>query len=123
MTAGLRQFLPCIVLIVACSPLGLLAQLGPPPETVLAPQSDFDHNVAPDPFQAQMLADMARQRQIRRQKEIVEDTDRLLDLAKQLKAAVDKTSRDQLAVSVIDTASQIEKLAKTVRNKMRDPGE
>jgi hypothetical protein len=67
-----------------------------------------------------MLHAMAKERSALRQKEIVDDTNQLLDLAKQLKAAVDKSSKDQLSLNVVATATQIEKLAKSVKEKMRD---
>jgi hypothetical protein len=73
-----------------------------------------------DPDQARMLKDMSKERNALRQKQIVEDTEHLLDLAKQLKDAVDKSSKDQLSLEVVNTATEIEKLAKTVKEKMRD---
>lgn len=73
-----------------------------------------------DPEQSRMLKDMTRERNQLRQKQIVEDTNQLLDLARQLKDAVDKSSKDQLSLSVVNTATEIEKLAKTVKEKMRD---
>jgi len=73
-----------------------------------------------DPEQARMLRDMSRQRNVIRQKEIVEDTNQLVDLAKQLKDAVDKSNKDELSLSVVNTAAEIEKLAKAVKDKMRD---
>jgi len=73
-----------------------------------------------DPEQARMLRDMSRQRNVLRQKEIIDDTNQLLDLARQLKDAVDKSNKDELSLSVVNTAQEIEKLAKTVKDKMRD---
>jgi len=67
-----------------------------------------------------MMKDMSRERNAIRQKQIVDDTAQLLDLAKQLKDAVDKSSKDQLSLSVVNTATEIEKLAKVVKEKMRD---
>jgi hypothetical protein len=78
------------------------------------------NNGPADPNQAHMLHAMAKQREALRQKQIVEDTNHLLDLAKQLKDAVDKSSRDQLSLNVVNTAAEIEKLAKSVKQKMRD---
>jgi hypothetical protein len=63
---------------------------------------------------------MSRDRNVLRQKEIIEDTNHLMDLVKQLKDAVDKSSKDQLSLSVVNTAGEIEKLAKSVKDKMRD---
>ncbi|HEX4308809.1 MAG TPA: hypothetical protein VHZ25_02210 [Acidobacteriaceae bacterium] len=83
--------------------------------------SGFGTNPGPhDPEQARMLKDMGRERNTMRQKQIVDDTEHLLDLAQQLKDAVDKSSKDQLSLSVVNTANEIEKLAKTVKEKMRD---
>jgi selenocysteine lyase/cysteine desulfurase len=73
-----------------------------------------------DPNQAHMLRTMAKERSVLRQQQIVDETNQLLDLAKQLKAAVDKSSQNQLSLSVVNTATEIEKLAKSVKEKMRD---
>jgi hypothetical protein len=67
-----------------------------------------------------MLKDMSKERNAIRQKEIIDDTEHLLDLAKQLKDAVDKSSKDQLSLAVVNEAAEIEKLAKVVKEKMRD---
>ncbi|HVU00085.1 MAG TPA: hypothetical protein VHE33_21480, partial [Acidobacteriaceae bacterium] len=66
------------------------------------------------------LREMSRDRNKLRQKEIVEDTNHLMDLVRQLKDAVDKSNKDQLSLSVVNTATEIEKLAKAVKEKMRD---
>lgn len=73
-----------------------------------------------DPEQSRMMKEMTRDRNALRQKEIVEDTNHLMDLIKQLKDDVDKSSKDQLSLSVVNTATEIEKLAKSVKEKMRD---
>lgn len=62
---------------------------------------------------------MAERRNSERQKQLVADTDRLLTLVQQLKQEVDKTDKDQLSVDVVKRAEQIEKLARTVKEKMR----
>jgi hypothetical protein len=67
-----------------------------------------------------MAAKMVRERNEIRQKAIIDETNQLLDLAKQLKDAVDKTSKDQLSLQVVRKAEEIEKLAKDVKSKMRD---
>ncbi|MFZ0630975.1 MAG: hypothetical protein WA399_03255 [Acidobacteriaceae bacterium] len=64
--------------------------------------------------------DTSPQHNALRQKAIVDDTAQLLELAQQLKTAVDKSSKDQFSMTVIHTAAQIQKLAKTVEKKMRD---
>ena len=67
----------------------------------------------------QMQHRMADRRNDERQKALVADTEKLLALAQQLKAEVDKTDKDQLSVHVVKRAEQIEKLAHSVKEKMR----
>ncbi|HKF46995.1 MAG TPA: hypothetical protein VKB38_06515 [Terracidiphilus sp.] len=54
-----------------------------------------------------------------RQRQIADDAARLLELATQLKAEVDKTDKDTLSLNVIRKAETIEKLAKGVKEKMK----
>jgi hypothetical protein len=55
-----------------------------------------------------------------RQEELKRDTDKLYQLATELKAAVDKTNENTLSVEVIKKTDEIEKLAKEVRKKMKN---
>lgn len=81
--------------------------------------SPFANN-PPDPAHSHMLRAMSRERNAARQEEIVEDTQQLLGLAKQLQAAVAKSNKNELSLEVVNTAAEIEKLAKSVKEKMRD---
>jgi len=54
-----------------------------------------------------------------RQKEMTSDTTKLVELANQLKSEMDKSANPDLSVESIREAEQIEKLAHTVRDKMR----
>ncbi|KAA6457971.1 hypothetical protein DYQ86_21655 [Acidobacteria bacterium AB60] len=54
-----------------------------------------------------------------RKRQISDDTTRLLELATQLKAEVDKTGKDTLSLNVIRKAESIEKLAHGVKEKMK----
>jgi hypothetical protein len=54
-----------------------------------------------------------------RQKKLVADTERLLALAADLKQQVDKTNRDAPPVDVVKKAEEIEKLAKSVKDRMK----
>ncbi len=54
-----------------------------------------------------------------RQKQLVMDTDKLLELATELHADVAKTDKNILSVDVIKRADEIEKLAHAVKEKMR----
>ena len=91
----------------------------PPNPTVPSASSPFG-DPSPERPDALMTAKMVRERNTDRQKQIVDETNQLLDLAKQLKDAVDKSDKDQLSLQVVHKAEEIEKLAKDVKNKMRD---
>ena len=54
-----------------------------------------------------------------RRKQIADDGAKLVKLATDLKAEVDKTTKDTLSLNVIRKADEIEKLAHSVREKMR----
>ena len=45
----------------------------------------------------------------------------MLELATELKQSVDKSNENTLSLEVIKKADQIEKLAKTVKDKMKGP--
>ena len=60
-----------------------------------------------------------QRRNTQRQQDILNDTAKLLELAQQLKIEVDKSRKDQMSVSVIKKAEEIEKLAKAVKEKMK----
>jgi hypothetical protein len=119
-----------IALAVALlAPLAAPAQKVPTAPSMPASTADDSGPNSDSPFananpidagRAHMLRTMTLQRNKIRQKEIVDDTQQLLDLAKQLQDAVSKSNKDELSLSVVNTAAEIEKLAKTVKEKMRD---
>ena len=82
-------------------------------------------NQAPDPnAQMQMHAQQAKHTHHsaaneERKRQLAEDSANLLKLATELKAEVDKTSKDTLSLSVIRKAGAIEKLAHDVKEKMK----
>jgi hypothetical protein len=65
------------------------------------------------------MQQQAERRNTQRQQDIVNDSAKLLSLAQQLKAEVDKSSKGQLSISVVKKAEEIEKLAKSVKEKMK----
>jgi len=69
----------------------------------------------------QQKKEMARKLNRQRQDELKKDTEKLLELATELKQSVDKTDENTLSLDVIKKAEQIEKLAKSVKDKMRGP--
>ncbi len=56
----------------------------------------------------------------KRQDEIREDTQKLFQLASDLKAAVDKTNENTMSLEVIRKAEEVEKLARKVKEKMKE---
>ncbi len=62
---------------------------------------------------------MARKQNLKRQQDLKKDTDKLLELATQLKQYVDKTNENTLSLEVIKKAQEIEKLAHSVKEKMK----
>jgi len=72
-----------------------------------------------DPLVPRMEEQQARSRNSERQKKLMADTDKLLLLATDLKQQVDKTNKDVLSVDVVKKAEEIEKLAKSVKERMK----
>jgi hypothetical protein len=88
-----------------------------PPAKAVAAQ-----RVAQDESEAakEMRERMAREANTKRQQDIRDDTEKLFQLATELKAAVDKSNEHVLSLDVVRKAEEVEKLAKKVREKMRD---
>jgi len=57
---------------------------------------------------------------LERQVALRRDTEKLLSLAAELKQNVDKTGTNILSMDVIKKAQEIEKLAKSVKDKMKN---
>lgn len=53
------------------------------------------------------------------QAQLVADTNKLYQLAQELKVEVAKSNKDTLSVSVIKKAAEVEKLAKSLKDRMR----
>jgi nitric oxide reductase activation protein len=73
----------------------------------------------PDPTDPHRAEQQEKLRNNDRQKRLVADTEKLLVLATDLKAQVDKSTKDTLSVDVIKKADEIEKLAHSVKERMK----
>jgi len=73
-----------------------------------------------DPAQKEMQDRMAREANKKRQQDIRDETNKLFQLATELKAAVDKTNENLLSLDVVRKAEEVEKLAKKVKEKMKE---
>ena len=74
-----------------------------------------------DDVRQKMEKDMAKKANLARQADLKRDTDKLLKLATELKESVDKTNESTLSLDVLKKAEEIEKLAHSVKDKMKGP--
>ena len=72
-----------------------------------------------DGQRARMERDMSKKANQSRQADLKRDTEKLLKLATELKDSVDKSSESMLSLDVIKKAEEIEKLAHSVKYKMK----
>jgi nitric oxide reductase activation protein len=78
-------------------------------------------NGAADEQRLRMERDMAKKANLERQADLKRDTEKLLKLATELKESVDKTTEGTLSLDVVKKAEEIEKLAHSVKGKMKGP--
>ena len=74
-----------------------------------------------DDAQQRLAHDMAKKANLARHALLKADTDKLLKLAVELKNSVDKSNENVLSLDVIKKAEEIEKLAHSVKDKMKGP--
>jgi hypothetical protein len=86
----------------------------PPPEITGAPADG-------DEARERLAHDMEKKAAKERAAAIKSDTDKLLKLSVELKSYVDKSDENILSLEVIKKAEEIEKLAKSVKDKMKGP--
>lgn len=72
-----------------------------------------------DEDRAKIEKDMAKKANEQRQADLKRDTDKLLKLATELQQYVDKSNENLLSLEVIKKAEEIEKLAHSVKEKMK----
>jgi len=114
------KWISCITSILVIVATTLIAQQSgtqngaPPPYTGESPAQR-----AEDVWDAQQHKAMEKKANLQRQQDIRKDTEKLLELATELKQEVDKSNADTLSLGVVKKAEEIEKLAKSVKNKMK----
>ena len=74
-----------------------------------------------DDARTRLSNEMAKKAAKERVAALKHDTDKLLRLSVELKEYVDKSDENVLSVDVIKKAEEIEKLAKSVKEKMKGP--
>ena len=55
-----------------------------------------------------------------KQKKLLEDTDKLVQMAAELKVSVDKSNKNELSLDVVRKAEAVEKLARSVKERIRE---
>jgi len=109
--------------VVMVTMFGMLGGVGrPQKQSTTSPQTPSISNPLPSlgPETPPSLKEKQEKAQNdERQKRLVADTDKLLELATQLHTDVAKTDKNVLSIDVIKRADEIEKLAHAVKERMR----
>jgi oligoribonuclease NrnB/cAMP/cGMP phosphodiesterase (DHH superfamily) len=74
-----------------------------------------------DEGQRRLVREMAKKANLERQAQLKNDTEKLLKLSQELKDYVDKSNENMLSLNVLKKAEEIEKLARSVKDKMKGP--
>ncbi len=110
------SFVLVLGLVLALGNLPARAQnpkFPPMPEPQTQPTSPEDQ------AKSKLERDMAKKANQERQEALRRDTEKLLKLATELKNYVDKTNENVLSFDVVKKAEEIEKLAHSVKEKMK----
>lgn len=112
--------IPWTIVLFLCLSITSYAQHRPP-----SPKGD-PTDMAPPPSEAdeardRVAVEMAKKANLQRQAALKSDADKLLKLATELKGYVDKSNENVLSLDVLKKAEEIEKLAKSVKEKMKGP--
>lgn len=107
--AGLRELALILVCVILCAPASAQRQQTTTSEQPTLPGVNTNTST-PDqnPALGRMAERMAIERNTDRQKQIVNDTARLLELAQELNTDVSKSDKDTLSVAVVKKAEEIE---------------
>ncbi len=110
-----------LVLVVPATLLGSHAQNTPigAPNTPSVSTHNIEGEREGPMANPAMQEQMAERRNSERQRQLVADTEKLFHLAEQLRDEVSKSNKDQLSIPVMKKSEEIEKLAKSVKEKMR----
>lgn len=81
-------------------------------------RTDFSPTAA-DTSQAGLVREMVQQQNLQRQARMKADADKLFKMASELKDSLDKSNPNILSLDVVKKAQEIEKLAHSVKEKMK----
>ncbi len=115
-----KLFAPAFLLLFVMSAFTVRSfSQNPVPVPRLGPNPGLAPDTAEDEQRAKLEKDMAKKANRERQVQLQRDTDNLLKLANELKQSVDKSSENTLSMDVVKKAEEIEKLAHSVKEKMK----
>lgn len=120
--ANLAGNLICAALLMAFSSIAGISQQNTPAPPAPTPAATTPAPVAqPSDTPPNAAANQKPQDPVmlQRKKQLAADTAKLLELANELKAEMDKSSKDTLSLNVIKKAEQVERLAHKVRDEMK----
>ena len=110
----------CLIALCSAQPLPVAAQQTsqPPPAPHIGDLNPPEHE---DEARERLARDMEKKAAKARAAALKSDTDKLLKLSVELKDYVDKADENVLSLDVIKKAEEIEKLAKSVKEKCAAP--
>ena len=115
----IARLVSCAVSIFFAGILGLSQTPAPaaktPEPTAIESAKPADAKVAESVDKEKKAADAVPDKQ----KQLADDTAKLLVLANELKAEMDKSTKDTLSLTVVKKAEEVEKLAHKVRDEMK----
>jgi hypothetical protein len=110
----------CVLLLFCAFTVPAIPQqvpVAPPPRRAGDPTPVTD----PDDDRARLARELEKKAAKERVAALKSDTDKLLKLSVELKQYVDKSDENVLSLDVIRRADEIERLAKSVKDKMKGP--
>jgi|SRR6202045_2411241 hypothetical protein len=114
------RLFPWVFALFLFSVPGFAQKINPPQPP--SPRGDIAPPIADeDEARARITSEMLKKAAKERVAALKNDTDKLLRLSVELKQSVDKSNENVLSVDIIKKAEEIEKLARSVKDKMKGP--
>ena len=115
-----KLLVPLVLLLTLVACLGSMQAQSPGlPSAPQIPSPSQPTTPAEDEARSKLERDMAKKANQERQNALKRDTEKLLKLSTELKEYVDKTNENMLSLDVVKKAEEIEKLAHSVKSKMK----
>ena len=113
------KFLLLFIVVLACHAASVKANAQNLPQMPRIPTLQPPQGSPEDEARARIERDRAKKANEQRQEQLRKDTASLLKLATELQESVDKSDANVLSVDVVRKAEQIEKLAHSVKARMK----